>query len=249
MKRRLILVSIFFIFTAVLLFGQNKQKKYLYDSFITNKMHLWEGYMYNLEQDYNKTGDKGSLYELAYAQYGYIVYCLLNNDVEKAKKYLQRADANTDKLLSTYARAEIYSLKGALYGFKIEFDKWKAMKYGKESLKYIDKAYALDNKNARVLMEKGNVSYYIPRFLGGGIDHAISYHRKAVYYFERDKDNLEYNWLYLLVLTNLGRWYTEDGQLYKAKETYEKVLRHEPDFHWVKNELYPDINKRIKASA
>jgi len=39
-----------------------------------------------------------------------------------------------------------------------------------------------------------------------------------------------------------------DGQIRKryAKKYYEKILKIEPEFLWVKNELYPQLLKKIK---
>ena len=110
-----------------------------------------------------------------------------------------------------------------------------------KSIKYINTALELDDKNPKVWMEKGNLTYYIPVFLGGGLDKAIKCHEKAVELFEKNPDNLEYNWVYLLVMTNLGRWYTEDGEIKKARELYKKILNFEFNYLWVRDELYPDV--------
>jgi len=88
------------------------------------------------------------------------------------------------------------------------------------------------------------MKYYTPKILGGGLKKAIYYHEKAVSMFELSEHELKGNWLYLLVLTNLGRWYSEDQKLSKAREVYRKILDIEPNYIWVKNYLYPNLAKQ-----
>ena len=62
--------------------------------------------------------------------------------------------------------------------------------------------------------------------------------------FELGEYELDANWLYLLVLTNLGRWYSEAHELSKANDIYRKILDIEPNYLWVKNYLYPDLAEK-----
>ncbi len=242
-----ILISVFlFLIIGFNLHAQVECNKELYNSFINDKMHLWENQMKKMEENHKVTKSINCLYDLVFAEYGFIVYCIITNQRDKAHKYLHKAEHNANKLLKHDSLwAEIYSLKAALYGFKIEFNKLKAPKYGMKSLEYMDIAMDMDNVNARVWMEKGNISYYIPSFLGGGLSTAIECHTKSVGLFEQDKDYLLHNWLYLLVMTNLGRWYTEAEEYEKAKNMYKRILEFEPNYLWVKNELYPDILNKL----
>lgn len=244
----IIIIFAFLFILTIYASGQVECNKELYDSFIANKMYLWEDQMEKMESNYKDTKSINCLYDLAFAQYGFIVYCILNNERDKAQKFLHKAEHNANKLLRHDSLwAEIYSLKAALYGFKIEFNKFKAPKYGLKSLEYMDMAMSMDDENARVWMEKGNITYYIPAFLGGGLPEAITSLKKSVLLFEKDKEYLEHNWLYLLVMTNLGRWYTEAGEPDKAKAIYLKILEFEPDFLWIKNELLPEILKNLRS--
>lgn len=240
----------FVIFYCIIIlpcFAQIECNKEIYKSFIDNKMHLWEGQIQKMEQTYNQSRSFDCLYNLTYAQYGFIVYCIVSDHRHKGKQYLENAFKNVDLLLQLDSSvAELYSLKGALYGFKIEFNKIKAAEYGIISIGLINRAVDNDKTNPKVWMEKGNLTYYIPAFLGGGIKNAISFHKKAIYFFEQKPDELKYNWLYLLVMTNTARWYTENKQYNDAKLLYEKILKIEPGYLWVKKELYPDILKKVK---
>ena len=59
------------------------------------------------------------------------------------------------------------------------------------------------------------------------------------------KETIE-DWNYLSLLSMIAKTYTELKDFNQAKSYYEKILKIEPDFLWVKNELYPDLLKKIK---
>ena len=224
--------------------GQKSYNEHIYNAFINGRMDLWEYNMNKMEEEYLKDRNIQKLYDLTYALYGFIAYCIVTDDKDKARYYLNEAGKNVNILLKYHSsKAEIYSLKGAMYGFEIGLNPLKALDYGIKSIKNINKAVELDKNNAKVLMEFGNMKYYTPKILGGGLSKAIYYHEKAVRMFESNEHELEGNWLYLLVLTNLGRWYSEDNKENKAKNIYEKILVIEPDYQWVKNYLYPHLSK------
>jgi tetratricopeptide (TPR) repeat protein len=240
--KKLLLIFILPAISILYLYGQTSYNEHIYNAFISGRMDLWEYNMIKMEEEYS--GDKNiqGLYDLTYALYGYIAYSIVTNDKNKGRYYLNKARKNVNILLKYHSsQAEIYSLKGAMYGFEIGLNPLKALDYGIKSIKCINKAVELDKNNAKVLMELGNLKYYTPKILGGGLKKAIYYHEKAVSMFELSRYELKGNWLYLLVLTNLGRWYSEDQKLSKAGDVYRKILAIEPDYLWVKNYLYPDL--------
>jgi len=240
--KKLLLISILSAISILYLSGQTSYNENIYNAFISGRMDLWEYNMNKMEEEYLKNKNIQGLYDLTYALYGYIAYCIVTGDKIKARYYLNKATKNVNTLLKYHSsQAEIYSLKGAMYGFEIGLNPIKAFDYGIKSVKNINKAVELDKNNAIVLMELGNLKYYTPRILGGGLKKAIYYHEKAIRMFEASGYELKGNWLYLLVLTNLGRWYSEDQKLSKAREIYKKILDIEPDYIWVKNYLYPDL--------
>ncbi len=242
---RILLIFILAAMSVLYVNGQTSYNEHIYNAFISGRMDLWEHNMNKMEEEYMRNGNIRQLYDLTYALYGYIAYCIVTGDEDKGRYYLNKANNNVNILLKHHSsKAEIYSLKGAMYGFEIGLNPLKALDYGIKSINILNKALALDKNNARVLMELGNMKYYTPKILGGGIKKAIYYHEKAVRMFESGEDELKGNWLYLLVLTNLGRWYSEDQNLSEARKVYSKLLDIEPDYIWVKNYLYPDLAKQ-----
>ena len=225
--------------------GQLCYQEQIYNAFIKGQMDLWEDHMKKMEENYYESTNIQCLYDLTYTLYGYIAYCIIINDKSKGRYYLNKARKYANTLLKYHSsQAEIYSLQGALYGFEIGLNPIKAIDFGIKSVKSINKAVELDKDNAKVLMELGNMKYYMPKILGGGLKKAIYYHEKAVFMFELGEYELDANWLYLLVLTNLGRWYSEAHELSKANDIYRKILDIEPNYLWVKNYLYPDLAEK-----
>ncbi len=241
-----LLIILLLIMTVLHVNGQTSYNQHIYNAFISGKMDLWEYNMNKMEEDYLRDRNIQSLYDLTYTFYGYIAYCVVTGDEPGARYYIGKARHNIDILLKYDSLwAEVYSLKGAIYGFEIGLNPLRALEYGVKSIKSIKRAAELDKENARVLMEIGNMKYYTPKILGGGLKKAIYYHEKAVSMFESNKNELKSNWIYLLVLTNLARWYSEDNKVNEATIIYKKILDIEPDYLWVKDYLYPELmNKR-----
>jgi len=239
---RLFLIIILLIMPILYGSGQTSYNEHIYNAFISGQMDLWEYNMNKMEEKYVADKNIQCLYDLTYTLYGYIAYCVVMDDKPKARYYIGKARRNINIMLKHDSLwAEVYSLKGALYGFEIGLNPLKALEYGVKSIKSINRAVELDKDNARVLMEIGNMKYYTPKILGGGLKKAIYYHEKAVNMFELSKNELENNWIYLLVLTNLGRWYSEYNKVNEARIIYEKILDIEPDYLWVKEYLYPEL--------
>jgi len=244
LKRATIVILLILSRIAISQVDCNKE---IYQAFINGRMDLWEQHIKKMEQNYIENKRLDCLYDLTFAQYGLIAYLISVRDNEKGKNYLEKAEKNVEMLLSEgFQSAEIYSLKGALFGFKIGFNKFLAVTYGPQSIDLINKAFDIDKENPKVWMEKANITYYIPSTFGGGVDNAILFQEKAVELFENDPHNLKYNWIYLLVMTNLAQWYDEINSLEKAKLLYKKILAFEPEYKWVKNELYPELIQKIK---
>ena len=61
---------------------------------------------------------------------------------------------------------------------------------------------------------------------------------------ELNKEQIKDDWNYLSLQTAIAQAYEETGKWGLAKLYYEKILKIEPDYSWVKNELYPAILKK-----
>jgi tetratricopeptide (TPR) repeat protein len=82
---------------------------------------------------------------------------------------------------------------------------------------------------------------------GGSKEDAMKNFSKAVSLFEREEniDSLSPNWGYLESLAWLGRANTALENYETALYAYNKALNVEPNFMWVKNNLLPNLKKKM----
>ena len=88
-----------------------------------------------------------------------------------------------------------------------------------------------------------NSKLFTPEMWGGDLKEAIQAFEKSIALYEANPNDLPFNWFYLDTLAFQGQAYLKDGQRAKAISTYEKALKVEPEFAWVKNVLLPKAQK------
>lgn len=215
----------------------------IYKAYISDNMSLWQRTMQQMEKDPQRNNSDKFLLHLTIAQYGYTGYLIGIEKNEEAEKLLKKTLSNTNKLKETRYKAEAYALLAGLNGYEIGLNKHKAPFLGKKSERYTDKSLEITKSNPMAWTEKGNIYYHMPGFFGGSYEKAIKYYSNAVKTF--DKTPYLPKWLKLNALVWLGKTYEADGQLKKASSTYKQALRIEPNFSWVKNELYPQLLEKL----
>jgi hypothetical protein len=62
---------------------------------------------------------------------------------------------------------------------------------------------------------------------------------------EKNKEDLHEDWNYLNLLTVIAQTYSYLKDYKLSKQYLEKILIIEPRFTWVKNELYPELIKKM----
>lgn len=219
------------------------QKVDLYRSFTSGKMDQWEVAM-------NAFARKTSLsnqqkLELVSYYYGYIGYSLGVKNRDKAKEYIEKGDAIIDDLIDTYPTAEAYAFKGAFVGFRIGLNPLKAPFLGPSCSKNVDKALSINPSSAQANIEKANLLYYSPSAFGGDKTEAKRYYNRAIALFERNPELTADNWLYLNLLTTVAQINTDEKKYNDAKAMYEKIMKIEPNYLYVKNQLYPQLLKQL----
>ena len=140
--------------------------------------------------------------------------------------------------------ARVYSLKGAFYGFQIMLDPLKAPSLGKLSMEANEKAMSLDPEEPQVWLEKANMEYYRPAIFGGSKKKAVPMYEKAVKLFESSPGRIQENWVYMNCLAGLGIAYENTRNYSEAGSVYRKLLKLEPSFKWVKEDLYPQFRSK-----
>lgn len=180
--------------------------------------------------------DKLELIAYYYGQTGYLIG---SKQKAQAKSNIAKTEVLIDEVLQAEpSNATALAFKGAFLAYQISLNKLKAPIKGPLSMKYIKMAYGTDPNNIQVLFDMGNMLYYAPTLFGGDKQQGIAYVECAIDAIEKRKLTLK-NWQYLNLLVTLARFRTETGENDAARAIYKKLLEIEPNFKWVRQELYP----------
>jgi len=243
MERKKRFIIIILILSTVNVFASNKQT--IYNAYISDQMDVWKKTIDSMEK--NKTSAPVYLLELINYQYGYIGWCLGNNDKNQAKQYLKLAEKNVDILEEqNYNLSLLHSYKAAFWGFKIAISPMKAPFFGKRCIKHVDKALELDASLPMGYVQHGTSYFHMPEMFGGSKEVALKSFHKAEKMMEETPEKIKNDWNYLSLLTIIAQSYEYMNKLEESKKYYEKVLSIAPDFVWVKTELYPGLLNKIK---
>lgn len=214
-------------------------KSRIYNSYVKGEMSGWKEVLEEMESVYQRSGNDELLYELLMSRYGYIGFCLKEGYKKEAARLLDEARDNLETLKRKDPdNAEWLALEGAFLGYEMGLHKLKAVVLGPRAKEKIDEAVEKDPDKVRTLVEKANQLYFSPKMVGGNIEEAIKYYKKAINKIEADTESLKDNWIYVNTLLVLAQAYQETDKVPYACAIYEKIMVYDPDIKWVKNDLY-----------
>lgn len=223
--------------------AESTYKSIIYTAYINGDMNKWASMIYTIEKQNPATVD-GKLELISY-YYGYTGFLIGTKKYDLAQRSIDAGERHINEVLKLSPRnATAYAFKGSFLGFRIGLSKFKAISLGPESNRYISKATVLDPQNIQGIVDNANALYHTPKLFGGDKREALLLFQKAIQLIEREKLT-DKNWFYLNVLTLTAQAHASLGELAKAKAIYEKIIRFEPDYKWVKNELYPELLKKM----
>ncbi len=241
MERKKSTLILILLIAPMLLYASKKTS--IYNAYIHNRMEDWKKVIDGMEN--SKTDDTTFLAELVNYQYGYIGYCLGEDQNKEARKYLDKAEANLEILENSgYDPSVIHAYKSAFYGFKIGLAPFKAPILGPKSVKQAELAVEADPDNPLGYIQQGNAQFYMPPVFGGSKTEAIEKFLKAIHLMKRDGQSVENDWNYLSLLVLIAQSYEEMENWEQAKKYYNQALAVEPEFEWVKKELLPGLIKK-----
>lgn len=248
MERKKYIAGLILIISFILLitssgYSQQSAGDLIYRAYATGNMTEWYFAMkvFETKSDSNHLEER---LELINYYYGYTGWLVSVDKHDQAKTYINRTEAMLDEILEKDPEnATVLAYKAAFIAYEIAMSNFKAIYLGKQSTQLIDQALEIEPNNIQALTEKANALFYSPEAFGGNKKVSIIYYKRAIKYMEINKLTTR-NWMYLNVLTSLGLAYEATDQIQNAKLCYEKILRIEPDFIWVGDELYPDMLKR-----
>ena len=246
-KYRLIIYITIFIISLQSTYSnaQTAYQKIIYEAYIDGQMNKWASVIYTMENSKLPLTISQKL-ELIDYYYGYSAFLVGKKNYTQAEIVITKGESLIQEvLLVNKNNATAYAFKGSFLGFRISISKFKALYLGAESLDNINKALKLEPNNTQGLIDKGNMLVHTPSVFGGDKVQSLKYFTKAMQVFEASNNTVQ-NWQYLNVVVNVARNYEKLNRLEDAKRVYEKVLRKEPNFTWVKNELYPGVLAKIR---
>lgn len=238
MERKIsLLIFWVMIFMSV---GRAAEKDQIYKAYISGNMGLWKETIDKMEQ--KKSNVNASILELVNYQYGYIGWAMGVERHKEARYYLDLAEKNIEKLSSRgYYPSSIYAYRSAFYSFRIGLNRLQAPLLGPKSVSQAKSAIETDPENPLGYIQLGNAEYYMPAVFGGSKSKALEYFLKAKSLMEKQPSGLKNDWNYLSLLTLIAQVHIDLSENVKARNLYEDILRIEPDFLWVKNELYQKV--------
>lgn len=187
------------------------------------------------------------LLELLNYQYGYIAWCIGNNKEDDARKYLKLAEENILTLSSEMGNISmVNAYKAAFYGYKIGLNKLTAPFNGPKSMNCAKIAIESDKENPFAYVQYANIQFYMPEIFGGSKKEALKYFTKAQELMGKNKDDINGNWNYLSLLIVIAQSYSYINDFKSSLHYMDLILKIEPDFSYVKNELYPQVLKKSK---
>lgn len=230
------IIFVWFAFPILLAPAQKKDLAYyqcaFYESYRAGNMAPWPKLIEEMEQA--SPADLAWQTEIVKAMYGLVGYQIGLNDKDVAKTYIGKADKYLDKLLTKYPHnAQLHSLSGAFYGYKISLAFYKAPFLGPKSMEHIDRSILLGPAEPMGYIEKGNSLQYRPAVLGGDKKEALKYYRKALALF--DAQHLApCNWQRMLLCAFILKNLYETNQKAEAESFLAVVQKDYGKMNWIK---------------
>jgi len=240
-KHCLICFLLFWSFAGI----QASYRSDIYAAYVGNKMPGWKNIIDQLETIETKSNDL--LLELVNYQYGYIAWCIGNKRNDEAKEYLDLAENNISVLAKNNQNLSIVnSYKSAFYGYRIGLNILLAPFIGPKSMECAKLAIQQDAGNPFGYIQYANIQYFMPSIFGGSKTEALKFYLKAKDLMEKNEKDIYENWNYLSLLTVIAQAYSDINDFQSSRLYFEKILKREPEFGWVKNELYPQLLMKMR---
>jgi tetratricopeptide (TPR) repeat protein len=242
-KGNKLITALLMLLLSVRIFADSRSE--IYSAYINNRMEIWKNVIDRMEATGSKSNE--NLMELINYQYGYIGYCLGFNKEKEAQRYLSAAEKNLSVLEKAgYKLPVLHAYRSAFYGFRISLSKISAPVNGPRSINHAKKSTELDSENYFGYVQMGNAYFYMPQAFGGSKKIAFQNFNKARNLMEKDISLIKGNWNYLSLLVTIAQSHAYLEEYEKAKAEYENILKLEPGFLYVKNDLYPELLEKMK---
>ncbi len=238
---------IIFIIWSVQGFGQNT-KQAIFKNFTNNTIAEWEIPIKHLEKNPSlPTNDSLLLIynELLYGITGFYIADKNNKAPDFLAKFYNAIELLTEKPnLKSYYLA--YSSAAIAYDMVLNPYKIPFLANKSFSLAYAAVKQNSFNPVAWVIL--GNAKYHAPKVFGGNLNESLKFFKIASKLWEH-QNQTKNNWLYINTMAWAGFINYKLTNYDEAKTIYTKILKTAPYFFWVKNELLPDVEKKLQKEV
>jgi tetratricopeptide (TPR) repeat protein len=219
----------------------------VYMGYLTGNMEMWKRGMAELQEQFRREPDVCTFYTLVEARYGYIGYLLGGEDKDAARSQIETFTGEIEKLAAYPGyEAETEAFRLALLGFRMGLNPARVVTLGPKALKQLEATMKVGSGSPAAWIEKANSESHMPAFAGGSGEKAAASFREALRLFEADPGLHACSWRYLNTMVLLGQLLERMDDYRGAAETYRMALKRAPDFRWVRDELLPAVEKRLK---
>ncbi|MCF8259693.1 MAG: hypothetical protein K9J12_02890 [Melioribacteraceae bacterium] len=111
----------------------------------------------------------------------------------------------------------------------------------------LGEAEVLNPANPRVNLIRGTMLLNTPPAFGGSAAAALSEYEKALEKFDAQDSASNVNWGYAETLAWIGIANMKNGDLESAELAFLDALNAEPEFGWVKYQLLPTVQSKLKG--
>lgn len=240
-----------FMLSAACLAGTDGRKDCssctIYSGYISGNMEMWKKGMQELQEQFNRTPDACTFYALVEARYGYVGYLLGRDEKDAARSQIETFAGEIEKLAGYPGyEAETEAFRLALLGFRMGLNPARTVTLGPRALKQLDATMEAGSHSPVAWIEKANSEAHMPAFAGGSKEKAAASFREALRLFEADPGLAACSWRYLNTMVLLGQLLERMDDYRGAAEAYRMALKRAPGFQWVRDELLPAAEKKIK---
>lgn len=229
-------------------FGQDAVDEIMYQAYLSQapSSEQWKSAVATRKAEAGRDGSVQAKFRLATAQFGLLSSTMRTQDEDLFDEYYK----DTEKLLESIisqdkSHGEAHALLSATYGLKMGYSPMQGMFLGSKSNNLTEKAKKLAPTSPLVWKVYANSKYFTPEMWGGDLSLAIDAYETCIKHYEANPASLKFNWMYLDALAFQGQAYLKNGDTGKAIQAFEKALKVEPEFGWVRGVLLP----KAKAQA
>ncbi len=229
-------------------FAQSEVDEMMYQAYLQRSKSLWRKAVETQQKLSPATSkDFNAQFRLAYVYASLLNGSMALDDEDFFDENVDDAKSLVKKLLEQNEKSgEAAALLSGIYGNEMGYSPMKGMILGSKSSSLVEKALELEPESPLVWRVYANNKFYTPAAFGGDLKKSINALEKSIALFELNPTQLTHNWLYIDTLAMLGQAYQKDGQINKAIGVYEKVLKAETNFEWVKRKLLPSAQNTLK---